>query len=282
MGQTTKQKATKAAHLMAAVSLVVVLAIPSLAQSAQQSTADRVKRVVLVSIPDRKLAVLDGGQVVARFPVAVGAAISPSPTGEFQIVNRISDPAYYHAGKVIPAGKDNPLGTRWLGLSQNGYGIHGTNVAGSIGHAASHGCIRLRNRDIERLFPMLRVGDTVVIRAERNEQTAEIFGRQGTDTESRGFSCSATDTRKLTKPILKKGAHHANGNHIHGGRSRNVLFSGNRTSGRGTDLRASLPFVLCFEFGFKPGLELCFERGFQSRPADGSGETVADAIRAEN
>jgi lipoprotein-anchoring transpeptidase ErfK/SrfK len=91
-------------------------------------------------------------------------------------VNRLAHPTYYHAGKVIPAGGENPLGTRWLGLSQKGYGIHGTNAPSSVGHAASHGCIRLRNRDVERLFAMLRVGDTVVIRGERDDHVAQVFG----------------------------------------------------------------------------------------------------------
>ena len=76
----------------------------------------------------------------------------------------------------MPSGKDNPVGTRWLGLDRKGYGIHGTNAPKSIGHAASHGCIRLRNRDVERLFSMLRVGDVVEIRGERDEEVAQIFG----------------------------------------------------------------------------------------------------------
>lgn len=137
--------------------------------------ADRIKRVVLISIPDRKLAVLDDGEVIATFPVAVGAAISPSPTGEFQIVSRVANPAYYRSGTIIPSGKNNPVGTRWLGLSAKGYGIHGTNVPHSIGHAASHGCIRLRNRDMEQLFAMLQVGDVVQIRGERDHEIAQIF-----------------------------------------------------------------------------------------------------------
>jgi hypothetical protein len=83
---------------------------------------------------------------------------------------------------VIPTGKDNPVGTRWVGLTLKGYGIHGTNAPGSIGRAASHGCIRLRNRDMERLFTMLRVGDVVKIRGERDEQVARAFGGQTDQT----------------------------------------------------------------------------------------------------
>lgn len=195
-------RAERSKATAAVVALALILTIPALGQASGQSTeqataessplttsattqpasTDSTKRIVLVSIPDRKLAVLEGEKVIATFPVAVGAAVSPSPAGEFQIVNRVANPTYYHTGKVIPSGKDNPLGTRWLGLSQKGYGIHGTNAPRSVGHAASHGCIRLRNRDIERLFTLLRVGDKVVIRAERDEQTATIFGNAADET----------------------------------------------------------------------------------------------------
>jgi len=150
--------------------------MPSFAQAAKPNRTDHIQRVVLVSIADRELAVIEEGNVIARFSVAVGAAASPSPTGKFQIVSRVSNPTYYHPGTVIPSGRDNPVGTRWLGLSQKGYGIHGTNAPRSVGHAASHGCIRLRNRDMERLFTMLRVGDRVEIHGERDEQVAQVFG----------------------------------------------------------------------------------------------------------
>ena len=129
-----------------------------------------------MSIADRRLAVLENGQVLAYFPVAVGADLSPSPTGEFEIVNRVANPAYYHAGMVMAAGVNNPVGTRWMGLSLHGYGIHGTNAPRSIGQASSHGCIRLRNRDVEKLYAMLRVGDVVQIRGERDEEVAAVFG----------------------------------------------------------------------------------------------------------
>ncbi len=136
----------------------------------------KAQRQVLVSIPDRKLAVLENGEVLKVFPVAVGAADTPSPEGEFRIINRLSNPTYYHPHTVIPAGPDNPLGTRWIGLDRKGYGIHGTNVPRSIGKAASHGCIRMAKRDLEQLFEIVSVGDMVVIRAAADAQTAQIFG----------------------------------------------------------------------------------------------------------
>jgi len=162
--------------------LVVAGTIPSLAQrsseqiSSKEISRPRMQRVVLVSIPDRRLAVMENGTVLAYFLVAVGAAVSPSPTGEFEIVNRVANPVYYHDGSVIAASEHSPVGTRWIGLNLRGYGIHGTNAPGTIGRAASHGCIRLRNRDVERLYAMLRVGDVVSIRGERDEEIAAVFG----------------------------------------------------------------------------------------------------------
>jgi L,D-transpeptidase ErfK/SrfK len=134
--------------------------------------------MVLVSIPDRRLAVLESGKVLAYFTVAVGASVSPSPTGEFEIVSRVANPTYYHEGTVMPPGPDNPVGTRWMGLNVKGYGIHGTNASRSVGHATSNGCIRLRNRDVEKLYSMLRVGDVVQIRGDRDDEVAAVFGGQ--------------------------------------------------------------------------------------------------------
>ena len=81
-------------------------------------------------------------------------------------------PTYYHKGVVIGPGPGNPLGNRWMGLDLKGYGIHGTNEPDSIGHAASHGCIRMGKRDVEDLFTRVRVGDVVEIEIEPLAQLA--------------------------------------------------------------------------------------------------------------
>jgi len=181
MRSTDSTMSRRATALLVAVLLpalmVLALTVPSFAQqSANASEKQRAPRIVLVSLADRRLAVLENGNVLAYFPVAVGAEESPSPTGEFQIVSRVVNPAYYHEGVVMAAGAGNPVGTRWLGLNLKGYRIHGTNAPRSIGHARSHGCIRLKNRDVEQLFSMLRVGDVVQIRGERDEEIASVFG----------------------------------------------------------------------------------------------------------
>jgi len=146
-------------------------------QASSTSTPPRHSRTVVVSIPDRKLAVISDGKLRRVFAVSVGAAESPSPTGTFQITNRIANPTYYHPGVVVPAGLNNPLGPRWIGLNKKSYGIHGTNLPHSIGKAASHGCIRLRNSDVVALYSMLSVGDVVEIHGERDATTQRTFGR---------------------------------------------------------------------------------------------------------
>lgn len=132
-------------------------------------------RRIVVSIPDRQLALLEDGKVVKVYPVAVGAFNQPTPSGAFEIVHRIPDPTYYRPGIVIPPGPANPLGSRWLGLSRRGMGIHGTNEPDSIGKSLSNGCIRMHNRNVEELFEMVRAGDRVEIYAQRNTELVGIF-----------------------------------------------------------------------------------------------------------
>ena len=136
----------------------------------------RPARRIVVSLADRKLAVIEAGRVVKVFSTAVGAPASPSPIGSYEIINRLAQPTWYGHGKVVPPGKSNPIGTRWMGLSAKGYGIHGTNAPSSIGRNASHGCIRLRNQDVEELFEMVAVGDTVELYAGHTPEMDDIFG----------------------------------------------------------------------------------------------------------
>jgi lipoprotein-anchoring transpeptidase ErfK/SrfK len=133
------------------------------------------RRRIVVSIPDRKLALIENGRVVKTYRTAVGAPASPTPSGTYTIVQRIPNPTWYGPGKVVGPGKENPVGTRWMGLSLKGYGIHGTNSPRSIGRDASHGCVRMRNSDIEDLFERVKVGDVVELHGERDEQIAQIF-----------------------------------------------------------------------------------------------------------
>jgi lipoprotein-anchoring transpeptidase ErfK/SrfK len=143
------------------------------AMSAEPATAR--KRQIVISIADRKLALLEDGQVLKTYPIAVGTRHTPSPEGDFVIINHAKDPVYRHGDKEVPPGKDNPLGTRWMGLSMKGYGIHGTNVQSSVGKAASHGCFRMGKQDVEELYTLVQVGDVVTVRRERDATIAQVF-----------------------------------------------------------------------------------------------------------
>ena len=106
-----------------------------------------------------------------RFPVATGQPIYPTPIGSFDIVNMQRDPWWYpppdapwaKGAKPIPPGPGNPLGTRWMGLSAPGVGIHGTPDPASLGYSASHGCIRMFIPSAEWLFDHVQIGTPVFI-----------------------------------------------------------------------------------------------------------------------
>ena len=108
---------------------------------------------------------------VRRFEVATGQPIYPTPVGAFKIVIKERDPWWYpppaapwaKGAHPIPPGPGNPLGTRWMGLSAPGVGIHGTPDPASLGYSASHGCIRMFIPSAEWLFNHVEVGTPVII-----------------------------------------------------------------------------------------------------------------------
>ena len=150
-------------------------------QQAAPENSEELRRRIIISIADRKLAVVEDGRVLKVYQTAVGADATPSPTGVFKIATRVKNPTWYGPhGQIVPAGKSNPLGDRWMGLSRKGYGIHGTNNQRSVGHNVSHGCIRMRKADVEELFEIVKVGDVVEMVAEPTEELAWIFGESAT------------------------------------------------------------------------------------------------------
>ena len=162
----------KSKRLAALTSVLLLSAAEALAQ---ENRAQSTRRIV-ISIPDHSLAVIESGRVVKVYPTAVGASDTPSPSGSYRIIQRVSNPGWYTKGRIVPPGKSNPLGTRWIGLNVKGYGIHGTNSPTSIGHNASHGCIRMHNRDVEELFELVAIGDAVELYGERTPELESIFG----------------------------------------------------------------------------------------------------------
>ena len=131
--------------------------------------------VIKIDTKANTLEVHEGEKLIAVYPVTVGSAQTTSPIGEWK-VRRISkmptfryDKEMLQHGKrsgnfhLLPPGPRNPVGVMWIALNKKGIGIHGTNDPGSIGRAASHGCIRLANWDVVRLATKIKPGDNVSI-----------------------------------------------------------------------------------------------------------------------
>ena len=105
----------------------------------------------------------DDGKIFKTYDVATGENNS-TPIGTFKIINRLKDPVWYTQGARVPAeSPDNILGSRWLGLSVEGYGIHGTVDPDSVGRQATQGCIRMLNEDVEELYVIIPTGIEVTI-----------------------------------------------------------------------------------------------------------------------
>ena len=126
--------------------------------------------IIVIRRASNRLDLYHGMRFREAFAVATGQSRYPTPLGRFSIVVKWRHPWWYPPNsdwakgeKPIPPGPGNPLGTRWMGLSAPGVGIHGTPDAGSIGYSVSHGCIRMRIPDAERLFNIVQIGTPVFI-----------------------------------------------------------------------------------------------------------------------
>ncbi|MBD3880306.1 L,D-transpeptidase [Phormidium tenue FACHB-886] len=121
-----------------------------------------------IRLSERRVYVYHRDQVQTSFPVAIGRAGWETPTGSYHVLQKIKNPAWEHpfTGEVVPPGADNPLGTRWIGFwtdGRNFIGFHGTPNEESVGTPASHGCIRMYDRDVTKLFEMVRLGTPVEV-----------------------------------------------------------------------------------------------------------------------
>jgi len=131
----------------------------------------KAQRVIVIHRGSNRLYLYTGFHLTRVFPVATGQAAWPTPLGRFQIVVKQVNPWWYPptqdpwaaGAKPVPPGPGNPLGTRWMGLSAPGVGIHGTSEPWSIGHSESHGCIRMQIPSAEWLFSRVRIGTPVFI-----------------------------------------------------------------------------------------------------------------------
>ena len=115
----------------------------------------------------------NSGELIAFFPASVGSDEKPTPSGVFKVTsidarpNYRYNPDYKFKGVksrdafTIKPGPNNPAGSHWIGLSAEGYGIHGTANPSKVSKSESHGCVRLTNWDVDKLARLLKKGTEV-------------------------------------------------------------------------------------------------------------------------
>lgn len=157
---------------------------------------------------------------VRTFPLGIGRAGWNTPTGTYRITAKVKDPVWKVPEGIkeekpelpdfVLPGPENPLGSYWLHLSINGYGIHGTNRPYGIGREVSHGCIRLYPEDIEVLFNLVKAGTPVRIIDEpvkagyfQRKVYVEIHRSEESDSELMSLSLKMLDRKRLSKYIDK-------------------------------------------------------------------------------
>jgi lipoprotein-anchoring transpeptidase ErfK/SrfK len=124
---------------------------------------------LVIKLSQRRVYVYQANQKLTSYPIAIGKVGWETPTGNFQVIQKLRNPAWKHpwTGEVVPPGPTNPLGDRWIGFwtdGENYIGFHGTTEEKLIGQAVSHGCIRMRNKDVRVLFEKVVVGTPVVVK----------------------------------------------------------------------------------------------------------------------
>ncbi|MCF6092900.1 L,D-transpeptidase family protein [Microaerobacter geothermalis] len=144
-------KYSKIGYILAVAIAVMVYLFPSYVSRGMAEEIDRAP-YILIDLWRNRLYLMEGDQIVKQYPVAPGSPSTPSPVGQWKIITKSKN---WGSG----------FGTRWLGLNVpwGTYGIHGTNKPWLIGHHVSHGCIRMRNSDVEELYTLVRHGTKVII-----------------------------------------------------------------------------------------------------------------------
>lgn len=125
---------------------------------------------IVINVPEMRLYYFRKEKgIVETYPIGIGDQGSETPVGSYKVTQKRKNPYWYvpkslwheTTERVVPPGPDNPLGEYWLGLSLEGYGIHGTNFPWAIGRLVTLGCIRLYPEHIKMLYEKVSVGTKV-------------------------------------------------------------------------------------------------------------------------
>jgi len=123
----------------------------------------RAKYSVVVDKSQNILILKSNDKVLKVYRVSTGKDMS-TPLGSFKVINKLVDPTWYTAGAIVsPDSPENILGSRWIGLSVAGYGIHGTTEPETIGKNITAGCVRMVNEDVAELYSIIPMGTEVTI-----------------------------------------------------------------------------------------------------------------------
>ena len=121
------------------------------------------KMSLLVDKSDNTLILKGDGQALKTYVVATGKNNS-TPIGTFKITDKLENPTWYNSGAVVaPGSPENGLGTRWMGITAKGYGIHGTIEPEKLGQQVTAGCVRMKNEEVEELYSLVPPGTEVTI-----------------------------------------------------------------------------------------------------------------------
>lgn len=123
---------------------------------------------LVIKLSDRLVYVYEDNELKTSYPIAVGRDGWETPTGNYQVIQAIENPSWEHpfTGEIVPPGPKNPLGARWIGFWTDGtnyIGFHGTPEEETVGTAASHGCVRMYDKDAIALFEKVKIGTPVIV-----------------------------------------------------------------------------------------------------------------------
>ncbi len=144
--------------------LITIIVMLSLLGGSEILAEEKTK--IIINIPATTLYLYQGDELIKEYRITVGRIDAPTPIGNFKVINKRINPTWYppDGRDPIPPGPNNELGTRWIGIDKPHYGIHGTIKPQEIGKATSDGCVRLKNEDIEELYPLFSLKTPVEIR----------------------------------------------------------------------------------------------------------------------
>lgn len=123
---------------------------------------------LVIKLSDRRVYLYRDNLLATSYPVAIGKAGWETPVGSYKVIEMQRNPSWQHpwTGKIVPPGANNPLGARWIGFwtdGKNFIGFHGTPQEKLIGQAVSHGCVRMKNKDILDLYAQVDIGTPVTV-----------------------------------------------------------------------------------------------------------------------